>query len=48
MKKRICDLWNNTPIDRIDYVDNICQTITKKATEDIRKHNLDEIPYTIE
>ena len=34
------------PRDRI-YVE-ICKTITKKAREDIRKHNLDEIRETSE
>ena len=38
---------NETPIDHIEYVE-ICKTIKKKAKEDIRKHNLDEIRETIE
>ena len=33
--------------DHIEYVE-ICKTIKKKAKEDIRKHNLDEIRETIE
>ena len=37
---------NKTPRDHIEYVE-ICKTI-KKAKEDIRKHNLDEIRETIE
>ena len=40
-------LENNTPRDHIEYVE-ICKTIKKKAREDIRKHNLDEIRETIE
>ena len=32
--------------DHIEYVE-ICKTIKKKAKEDIRKHNLDEIRETI-
>ena len=36
-----------TPRDHIEYVE-ICKTIKKKAKEDIRKHNLDEIRETIE
>ena len=35
------------PRDHIEYVE-ICKTIKKKAKEDIRKHNLDEIRETIE
>ena len=42
MKKRREMIENNTPIDHIEYVE-ICKTIKKKAREDIRKHNLDEI-----
>ena len=38
---------NETPRDHIEYVE-ICKTITKKAKEDIRKHNLDEIREKIE
>ena len=38
---------NNTPRDHVEYVE-ICKTIKKKAREDIRKHNLDEIRETIE
>ena len=38
---------NKTPRDHIEYVE-ISKTIKKKAKEDIRKHNLDEIPETIE
>ena len=37
---------NKTPRDHIEYVE-ICKTIKKKAKEDIRKHNLDEIRETI-
>ena len=33
---------NKTPRDHIEYVE-ICKTIKKKAKEDVRKHNLDEI-----
>ena len=44
MKKKI---ENKTPRDHIEYVE-ICKTIKKKAKEDIRKHNLDEIRETIE
>ena len=47
MKKRREMIENNTPRDHIDYVE-ICKTIKKKAREDIRKHNLDEIRETIE
>ena len=36
---------NETPRDHIEYVE-ICKTIKKKAKEDIRKHNLDEIRET--
>ena len=38
---------NKTPRDLIEYVE-ICKPIKKKAREDIRKHNLDEIRETIE
>ena len=38
---------NNTPRDYIEYVE-ICKTITNKAREEIRKHNLYEIRETIE
>ena len=47
MKKRREMIANKTPRDHIEYVE-ICQTIKKKAREDIRKHNLDEIRETIE
>ena len=47
MKKRREMIENNTPRDHIEYV-KICKTIKKKAREDIRKHNLDEIRETIE
>ena len=47
MKKRREMIKNNTPRDHIEYVE-ICKTIKKKAREDIRKHNLDEIRETIE
>ena len=47
MKKRREMIENNTPRDYIEYVE-ICKTIKKKAREDIRKHNLDEIRETIE
>ena len=47
MKKRREMTENNTPRDHIEYVE-ICKTIKKKAREDIRKHNLDEIRKTIE
>ena len=42
---------NNTHRDQIEYVEiyiYIYKTIKKKAREDIRKHNLDEIRETIE
>ena len=42
MKKRKEMIENETPRDHIEYVE-ICKTIKKKAKEDIRKHNLDEI-----
>ena len=38
---------NKTTRDHIVYVE-VCKTIKKKAREDIRKHNLDEIRETIE
>ena len=47
MKKRREMIENKTPRDHIKYVE-ICKTIKKKAKEDIRKHNLDEIRETIE
>ena len=47
MKKRREMIENKTPRDHIEYVE-ICKTIRKKAKEDIRKHNLDEIRETIE
>ena len=46
MKKRREIIENNTLRGRIEYVE-ICKTIKEKAREDIRKHNLDEIPETI-
>ena len=46
-KKRRELIENETPRDHIEYVE-ICKTIKKKAKEDIRKHNLDEIRETIE
>ena len=47
MKKRRDMTENKTPRDHTEYVE-ICKTIKKKAREDIRKHNLDEIRETIE
>ena len=47
MKKRREMIEKTTPRDQIEYVE-ICKTIKKKAKEDIRKHNLDEIRETIE
>ena len=47
VKKRREIIVNETPRDHIEYVE-ICKTIKKKAKEDIRKHNLDEIRETIE
>ena len=47
MKKRREMIENKTPRDHIEYVE-ICEAIKKKAKEDIRKHNLDEIRETIE
>ena len=46
MKKRREMIENNTIRDHIGYVE-ICKTKKKKAREDIRKHNLDEIRETI-
>ena len=46
MKKRR-EIEKNIPRDHLEYVE-ICKTINKKAGEDIRKHNLDEIRETIE
>ena len=40
MKKRREMIENKTPRDHIEYVE-ICNTIKKKAKEDIRKHNLE-------
>ena len=42
MKKRREMIENDTPRDHIEYVE-ICKTIKKKAKEDIRKQNVDEI-----
>ena len=47
MKKRREMIENKTPRDHIEYVE-ICKTITKKAREDTRKHNLDETREPIE
>ncbi len=47
MKKRREMIEIKTPRDHTEYVE-ICKTIKKKAREDIRKHNLDEIRETIE
>ena len=47
MKKRREMKENKTHRDHIEYVE-ICKTIKKKAKEDIRKHNLDEIRETID
>ena len=47
MKKHRDMIESNTPRDQIEYVE-ICNTIKKKAREDIRKHNFDEIRETIE
>ena len=47
MKKRREMIVNNTHRDHIEYVE-IFKTMKKKAREDIRKHNLDEIRETIE
>ena len=47
MKKRRDMIENETPRDHIEYVE-ICKTVKKKAKEDIRKHNLDEIREAIE
>ena len=40
-------IGNKTPRDHKEYVE-ICKNIKKKAREDTRKHNLDEIRETIE
>ena len=47
MNKRREMIENKTPIYHIECVE-ICKTIKKKAREDIRKHNLQEIRETIE
>ena len=47
MKKRREMIEHNTPRDHIEYVE-VCKTIKKKAREDTRKHNLDEVRETIE
>ena len=47
MKKRREMIENETPRDHIEYAE-IYKTIKKKANEDIRKHNIDEIRETIE
>ena len=47
MKKRREMIQIKTHGDHIECVE-ICKTIKKKAREDIRKHNLDEIRETIE
>ena len=47
MKKRREVIENKTPRDHIAFVE-ICKTKKKKAREDIRKHNLDEIREIIE
>ena len=51
MKKRKEMVEKNTIIDHVesimDYVDT-CKTVHKKAREDTRKHNVDEMPETIE
>ena len=47
MKNRREMIENETTRDHIEYVE-ICKTIKKKAKEEIRKHNLDEIRETIE
>ena len=47
MKKRREMIDNKTPRDHIEYVE-IWKTIQKKAREDIRTHNLDEIGDKIE
>ena len=38
---------NKTHRDHIEYME-ICKTIKKKAREDIRKHNIEEIRDSIE
>ena len=40
MKKRREMIENKTPRDHIEYVE-ICKSIKKKASEDMRKHNLE-------
>ena len=47
MKKRREMIEHMTPRDHIEHAE-IRKTIKKKAREDIRKHNLDEIRETIE
>ena len=47
MKKRREMIENKTTRDHTEYVE-ICKTIKKKAREDIRKHNLDELRETTE
>ena len=47
MKKRREMIENKIPRDHMEYVE-ICKTIKKKAREDIRKQNFDEIRETIE
>ena len=47
MKKRREMIENKTPRDHIKYSE-ICNTIKKKAREDIRKYNFDDIRETIE
>ena len=46
MKKRR-EMVKNTARDCIEYTE-VCNTLKKKAKEDIRKHNLDTIRKTIE
>ena len=48
MKKHREIIENKPPRDHIEYYLEICKAIKKKAREDIRKHNLDEIRETIE
>ena len=47
IKKRIEIMENKTPREHIEYVE-ICNTVKKKAREDIRNHNIGEIRETIE
>ena len=47
MKMRREMIENNTPRENIEYVEIICKTIKKKAREDIRKHNLDEMGHSL-